>query len=74
MYPCPRSVTVDKQCFLYFLSLDRKTGKNKLYKVQLHNPVQKIDAIKKDLTARQVFYCNDNFIYVGLAQRFCLLN
>ena len=65
MYPCPISITVDEQCFLYFLSLDTKTGKSKLYKAQVHNPVQKIDAIEKDLTARQVFYSNDHLFLCG---------
>ena len=65
MYPCPISITVDEQCFLYFLSLDTKTGKSKLYKTQLHNPVQKTDAIEKDLTARQVFYSNDHLFLCG---------
>ena len=65
MYPCPISVTVNEQRFLFTVneqrffitvneqrfSLDTKTGKSKLYKAQLHNPVQKIDAIEKDLTA-----------------------
>ena len=65
MYPCPISITVDEHCFLYFLSLDTKTGKSKLYKAQLHNPVQNIDAIEKDLTARQVFYSNDHLFLCG---------
>ena len=47
MYPCPISIPVDEQCFLYFLSLDTKTGKSKFYKTQLHNPVQKLDAIAR---------------------------
>ena len=42
-----------------------KTGKSKLYKAQLHNPVQKIDAVEKDLTARQVFYSNDHLFLCG---------
>ena len=65
MYPCAISITVDEQCFLYFLSLDTKTSKSKLYKAQLQNPVQKIDAIEKDLTARQVFYSNDHLFLCG---------
>ena len=65
MYPCPISVTVDEQCFLYFLSLDTKTGKSKLNKAQLHNPVQKIDGTEIDLTARQVFYSNDHLLLCG---------
>ena len=69
MYPCPSSITVDKQCFLYFLLLDTKTGKSKLYKAQLHNLVQKFDVIEKELTARQ-----DHCFYLGLAQTFPLLN
>ena len=67
MYPCVISITVDEQCFLYFLSFDTKTGKSKLYKAQLHDPVQKIDAIEKDLTARQVFYSNDRLFLCGFA-------
>ena len=58
MHPCSISITVDEHCFLYFLLLDTKTSKSKLYEAQLHNPVQKTDAIEKDLTARQVFYSN----------------
>ena len=50
--------------FIFFL-LDTKTGKSKLYKVQLHNPIQTIDAIEKDLTARQVFYSNDHLFLCG---------
>ena len=65
MYPCSISIAVDEQCFLYFLSFDIKTCKSKFYKEQLHNPVQKIDAIRKDLTARQIFYSNDHFFSCG---------
>ena len=61
MYPCPIIITVDKQRFLYFLSLDTKTGKSKLYKAQLNNQIQKIDNIEKDLIAREDFYSNDLF-------------
>lgn len=61
MYPCSIIITVDEQCFLYFLSLDTKTGKNKLYRAQLHNQIQKTDTIEKDLIVRQVFYSNDHF-------------
>ena len=32
MYPCPISITVDEQCFSYFLSLDTKTVKSEPYK------------------------------------------
>ena len=39
MYPCHIGITVDEQCFLYFLSLDTKTDISKLYKAQLLNPV-----------------------------------
>ena len=67
MYPCPISITVDEQCFLYFLSLDTKTGKSKLYKAQLHNLVQKFDVIEKELTARQVFYSNDHLFLFGFS-------
>ena len=52
MHPCPINVTVDEQCFfLYFLSFD--TIKKD----------RKIDAIEKDLTARQVFYSNDHVMW-----------
>ena len=61
----PLVFTIDEQCFLYFLSLDAKTGKSKLYKVQLHNPVQETDVIGKVLTARQVFYSNDHLFLCG---------
>ena len=74
IYPCPIIITVDEQRFLYFLSLDTKTGKSKLYKAQLNNQIQKIDNIEKDLIARQDFYSNDQFFYLGLAQTFRLLN
>ena len=33
--------------------------------MQLHNPIQNIYAIKKDLTARQVFYPNDHLFLCG---------
>ena len=65
MYPCPISITVDEQCCLYFLPLDTKTFKSKLYKAQLHNPVQKIDAIEKDLNVRQAFYSNNHLFFCG---------
>ena len=64
MYHCPLN-TVDEQCFLYFLSLDSKTGKSKLYKAQLHNQIQKIDTIEKDLVVRQDFYSNDHLFLSG---------
>ena len=51
--------------FLYFLSLDTKTSKSKLYKTQLHNPVQKLDVIEIDITARQVFYSNYHLFLYG---------
>ena len=66
MYPCPISITSPLALhFLYFLLFDTKTGKSKLYKAQLHNPVQKIDAIEKDLTAREVFCSNDHLFLCG---------
>ena len=61
MYPCSIVITVDEQRFLYFLSLDTKTGKSKLYKARLNNQIQKIDNIEKDLIAREDFYSNDLF-------------
>ena len=61
MYSWPISITVDEQCFLYFLLLDTKTGKSRLYKAQ----VQKVDVIEKDLTARQVFYSNYHLFLCG---------
>ena len=73
MYPCLIN-TVDEQCFLYFLSLDSKTGKSKLYKAQLHNQIQKIDTIEKDLVVRQIFILMIICFYLGFAQTFRLLN
>ena len=74
MYPCSIVITVDEQRFLYFLSLDTKTGKSKLYKARLNNQIQKIDNIEKDLIAREDFYSNDHFFCLGLTQTFRLLN
>ena len=64
----PLVLLLTNSIFLYFLSFDTKTGKSKLYKAQLHNPVQKIDAIEKYFTARQVFYSNDHLFLCGFGK------
>ena len=58
MYPCPISITIDEQCFSYFCRLIPKLLKVNLTKRSCIIWLKKVDAIKKDLTARKVFYSN----------------
>ena len=39
--------------------MNAQSGKSTLFMAQLHNPVQKIELLKKDLLAKEVHYKSD---------------
>ena len=59
MYPHPISVAVGPFGNLLILSLNQETGTSNLYMAQLHNPVQKVEVLKKAVAAKEVHYGNN---------------
>ena len=68
MYPCPISVCVGPHGYLFMLTYDQEKRQGKIYKVQLHNPVDRITVVKaelKDVTS--ISYSDEKLFYWGNA-------
>ena len=59
MYPHPISTAVGPFGNLLFLTLNQETDKSNLYMAQLHNPVQKVELLKKSVAAKEVHFNSD---------------
>ena len=76
MYPCPISVTVDKQCFYIFHRLIRKLVKEKQSPVTERSYIIrffKVMLLKKILLQDKFFILIIIYFYVALAKVFRLL-
>ena len=64
MYPSPISIAIPSFGWIAFLSVDSKTSLSKLYKARLDSPVDNIEVIGRNLTAR-VIHCSDGIIFLS---------
>ena len=63
MFPSPISIVIPSYGWIAFLSCDVKSSLSKLYKARLHSPVDKISAIRQNLSARDI-HCAAEIIFL----------
>ena len=63
MYPCPISIATGQFGYLLFLTQNSQSKRSSLYIAQLHNPVQKITMLLKDIEATKV-HCQENVVFL----------
>ena len=65
MFPGPLSLSLGPYGFLFMLTYDSATQTSKIFKIKLHNPIDKIELIKSEVTANSIFYGNNYLYYCG---------
>ena len=63
MFTHPISIALGPFGNLLFLSLNQEKGTSNLYMAQLHNPVQKVEVLKKAVAAKEVHY-DSNVVFL----------
>lgn len=72
MYPSPLDVCLGPYGFLYILSHDQLKQSVNIYKVQLHNPVEKIELIKS-VNAENIFFKDNRLYYFKPRGKICFI-
>ena len=64
MSPGPLSLSLSLNRCLFMLNFHSTSQTSKIFKIKLHNPIEKIELIKPQVTANSIFY-GKNYLHYG---------